>query len=101
MMLIMDELIEFILDLLLEGGIELSANKKVSKWIRYPIIAFLFLFFTIVIFGILILGILMIEESILVSFIFVTCGIAILVGSVIKFKKTYLEHKKNSGKKEK
>lgn len=41
MVLIMDELIEFILDLLLEGGIELSANKKVSKWIRYPIIAFL------------------------------------------------------------
>lgn len=36
----------------------------------------------------------MIEESILVSFIFVTCGIAMLVGSVIKFKKTYLEHKK-------
>lgn len=28
MVLIMDELIEFILDLLLEGGIELSANKK-------------------------------------------------------------------------
>ena len=100
-MLIMDELIEFILDLLLEGGIELSANKKVSKWIRYPIIAFLFLFFTIVIFGMIILGILMIEESILVSFIFVACGIAMLIGSVIKFKKTYLEHKKNSGKKEK
>ena len=101
MVLIMDELIEFILDLLLEGGIELSANKKVSKWIRYPIIAFLFLFFTIVIFGMLILGILMIEESILVSFIFVACGIAMLIGSVIKFKKTYLEHKKNGGKKEK
>ena len=101
MVLIIDEFIEFILDLLLEGGIELSANKKVSKWIRYPIIAFLFLFFTIVIFGMLILGILMIEESILVSFIFVTCGIAMLVGSVIKFKKTYLEHKKNSGKREK
>lgn len=101
MVLIMDELIEFILDLLLEGGIELSANKKVSKWIRYPIIAFLFLFFTIVIFGMIILGILMIEESILVSFIFVACGIAMLIGSVIKFKKTYLEHKKNSGKKEK
>ena len=94
MVLIMDELIEFILDLLLEGGIELSANKKVSKWIRYPIIAFLFLFFTIVIFGMIILGILMIEESILVSFIFVTCGIAMLIGSVIKFRKTYLEHKK-------
>lgn len=101
MVLIMDELIEFILDLLLEGGIELSANKKVSKWIRYPIIAFLFLFFTIVIFGMIILGILMIEESILVSFIFVACGIAMLIGSVIKFRKTYLEHKKNSGKKEK
>ena len=101
MVLIMDELIEFILDLLLEGGIELSANKKISKWIRYPIIAFLFLFFTIVIFGMIILGILMIEESILVSFIFVACGIAMLIGSVIKFRKTYLEHKKNSGKKEK
>ena len=101
MVLIMDELIEFILDLLLEGGIELSANKKVSKWIRYPTIAFLFLFFTIVIFGMIILGILMIEESILVSFIFVACGIAMLIGSVIKFRKTYLEHKKNSGKKEK
>ena len=91
----MDELIEFILDLLLEGGIELSTNKKVSKWIRYPIIVFLLLFFTVVIFGIFILGIMLIEESIIASLLLIACGIVMLGGSILKFKKIYLEHKQD------
>lgn len=94
----MEELIEFVLEILLEGGIEISSNKKISKWIRYPIIVFLLIFFTVIIFGILILGILMVEESILVSLFLIACGLAMFIGSIIKFKKIYLEHK--SGKKE-
>ena len=32
----MDFIIELVMELLLEGSIEISSNKKVSKWIRYP-----------------------------------------------------------------
>jgi len=93
----MDELIELVLDILLESSIGISSNKKVSKWIRYPIIVFLLIFFTVITFGIMILGIMLIEESILASLIFICCGIVMLIGSIIKFKKIYLHHKSSKG----
>ena len=34
----MDDLIEILLELILEGGFELSKCKKVPKWIRYILI---------------------------------------------------------------
>lgn len=39
--LLVDFIVEFIAELLFEGCIETSKNKKVSKWIRYPIIVIL------------------------------------------------------------
>ena len=33
----MEYVIEFILELLVDGTIEILPNKKVSKWIRYPL----------------------------------------------------------------
>ena len=53
----MDDVIEFILELILEGTIEISSNKKVPKWIRYPLIALIVLIFAIVTFGLIIFGI--------------------------------------------
>ena len=37
----MDFIIELVIELLLEGSIEISSNKKVSRWIRYPLILFI------------------------------------------------------------
>ena len=91
----MDELIELVLDLLLEGGIEISSNKKVSKWIRYPIIVLLMLIFTVVIIGLFILGILLVEENILISLVIFLIGIIMLVGAIKKIKEYNLERKEN------
>ena len=52
----MDLLIEIILELILEGSIEISSNRKVPKWIRYPLILILTILFSIIIVGIFILG---------------------------------------------
>ena len=41
----MDTLFEFILELFVEGGVEIGSDKKVSRWIRYPLILFVSLFF--------------------------------------------------------
>ncbi|MBE5936920.1 MAG: hypothetical protein E7265_02690 [Lachnospiraceae bacterium] len=34
----MELIFEFLFELLIEGGIEVAGNKKVSKWIRIPLI---------------------------------------------------------------
>lgn len=86
----MEFIVELVLELFVEGGIEVSSNKKISKWIRYPILALLILFFSVVIFGIIILGIVMLSESILAGIILITLGLFFLVMSIHKFRKRYL-----------
>ena len=89
----MDELIEFILELLLEGTVELSSNRKVPKYIRYPLIFLITLFFLVLIIGIFIIGILLIDENILVGLLFIVLSIIFGIGSIKKFKKLYLQKK--------
>ena len=47
-------IIELILDLIVDGGLELTKNRRVSKWIRYPIVIVAFLV-TVAIFGLMFL----------------------------------------------
>lgn len=89
----MDELIEFILELLLEGTIELSSSRKVPKYIRYPLIFLITLFFLAVIIGIFVIGVLLIDESILAGLLFIILSIIFGIGSIIKFKNLYLQKK--------
>ena len=89
----MDELIEFILELLLEGTVELSSNRKVPKYIRYPLIFLITLFLLAVIIGIFIIGILLIDENVLVGLLFIVLSIIFGIGSIKKFKKLYLQKK--------
>lgn len=89
----MDLLFEIVVELLLEGSLEISSNKKISKWIRYPILIILMLFFAIVIIGLFGLGIYIFKDSVPLSLIFIGCGILILIGSIIKFRNIYKEKK--------
>lgn len=79
----MDDLIEILLELIIDGCIELLPNKKVPKWIR--IISSL-IFMSIII-GIIVLGIILLKESILGGTILLAVGIILLVGSIIKIRK--------------
>lgn len=89
----MEYLIEAILDLILEGSIEISKNKKVPKWIRYPLIVLLCLFFMIVILGLLILGIYFLDKNIFIGLLFMLISIILGIGIFIKFRKEYKEKK--------
>ncbi len=89
----MDLVIEFLMELLFEGAMEVSKNRKVSNWIRYPLIIFIVLLFGFVIFGIFILGIASRKENLLLSILLIALSIFILVASILKFKKVYLEKK--------
>lgn len=40
----MEFLLEIIFDLIVEGSVEVVKSRKVSKWIRYPVVALISLF---------------------------------------------------------
>lgn len=87
----MDDLIEFVLDLLIDGGMELISSEKISKRIRFPILIILSLFFLTITLGLVILGLLIIDSTILGSFILMLSGIVLFIFSIMKFKKIYKE----------
>lgn len=91
----MDLLIEIILELILEGTLAITSNKKVPKWIRYPLIFILSILLSIVIIGLFILGVYIYQENIIISLIFILSSTALLIGAIIKFKNQYLEKKES------
>ena len=90
----MDDLIEFIIEFLFEVGGEVAIDKKVSKWIRYPIIALITIFYALIIGGLILFGISMIKENILVALLFIFIGLFLLIGSILKIKKYFKKNKK-------
>lgn len=92
----MELIFEFICELLLEGSIEISSNKKISKWIRYPLIFLIVLFFLTVIGLILFLGIILFNKNIIASLFIMCVGVMLLILSIIKFKKIYIKKEKRN-----
>lgn len=86
----MEYLIEFILELVFEGSIEVSKSKKIPKFIRYPLIVIISLFFIIVIGLIFLAGIVSLKKNALIGMFLISIGIFMIIMSVIEFKKTYL-----------
>ncbi len=86
----MEYIFEFIMELVLEGGIEVSKNSKISKYIRYPLIGILSLFFIAVIGLVFFAGILSLKENILSGILLILVGLYLLIMSVIRFRKAYL-----------
>lgn len=89
----MEFLIEILLELILEGGIEISSNKKVPKWIRYPMIVLILLFFTFVIVAILVLGMYILTQNIFMGIVIITIGVILLISQIIKIRKMYIDKK--------
>ena len=85
----MEYLIEILIELILEGSIEISSDEKVPNWIRYPIILFIVLLFTVVIFGMIILGISILKENIYAGLFLIIIGFILLILGIIKFTKKY------------
>ncbi len=86
---------EFLIEILLNLLLEVSKNKKISKFIRYPLIAIIILFFAIVIFGLMFIGIICLKNSIVGGLIILLFSILLLIMAILKFKKIYLEKRVN------
>ncbi len=89
----MDFIFELIFELLFEGAIDVSSNRKIGKWIRYPLILLIALVFAFVTGIIFFAAVLIYDKSIVVSIFFVILDLALLIGSIMKFKKIYLSKK--------
>lgn len=85
----MDIVLEFFLELIVDGGIEASGNKKLSRWIRYPLIELVVLFFGAVIAMMFYFAFGLSSDEPVASVIFSLLGLFFLVGTVLKFRKLY------------
>ena len=90
----MDLIFEFIVELILDGTIELCKSRKVPKFIRYPLIILMALFFAAVICIIILTGIAALQGYLILGIILILFGLLMLVMAVIKFRKIYLSKKK-------
>ncbi len=86
----MEYIFEFIVEFVLEGSIEVSKSSRIPKYIRYPLIGILSLFFIAVIGLIFFTGILSLKENMLSGIFLILVGLFLLIMSVIRFRKAYL-----------
>ena len=86
----MEYIFEFIFELVLEGSIEVSKSRNIPKYIRYPLIVIISLFFIAIIGLIFLVGILSIKENMLLGIFLILIGLFLFIMSIIKFRKTYL-----------
>lgn len=87
----MEYLIEFILELVLEGGLEVTKSNKVPKPIRYIILGIIALLFIAVIGLIYLTAFLILKESIIGFILIFLLATFMLISAIIKFKKEYLK----------
>lgn len=90
----MELIFELIAEVLVDGGIEVGTNKKISKWIRYPILFILISLFLAVTFLVIFVGISIFEKSALGSILIIFVGIILFIGVIFRFRKLYIENKK-------
>ena len=83
----MDFLFELLLELIAEGTVALSKSIKVPKYIRYPLIGIIVLFFIAVIGTVLITGFVSLGHNLLLGLILIALAIVMLAMGVVKFKK--------------
>ena len=86
----MEILIEFLVDLILSGSIELSKSNKLPKKLRILLIILISLFFISMIGLIILTGILIIKNNIYAGLILITIGLFLLILSIIKFIRIYI-----------
>lgn len=84
----MEFILEFIFDLVFESSMEIAKDKKIKKWIRYPLAFVLFLFIIAVIGTIFFVGIMFIfDEEInvkLAGILFIIFDIILIISAIKK-----------------
>ncbi len=86
----MEYLIEFILELVFEGGLEATKSNKVPKPIRYIILIIIALFFITIIGLIYLTAFLILKESLIGFILMFLLATFMTISIIIKFRKEYL-----------
>lgn len=83
----MEYVLEFILEFIFEAGMEASKSSKVPKYIRYPLIVLISLFFVFVIGLMIFAGILSLKEHVIAGILLIFIGVFMLVACVRKMRR--------------
>lgn len=86
----MEYLIEFILELVFEGGLEATKSNKVPRPIRYIILSIIVLLFIAIIVLIYLTAFIILKESIIGFILIFLLATFLLISAIIKFRKEYL-----------
>jgi len=89
----MEFLIELLVDLILEGSLEISEDEKMPKWLRCICFTIVTLVFGAVTIGLFILGIYLGKENIYVGLFFILIAFILLISGIVKFEKKYIQRK--------
>lgn len=90
----MEFIFDFVVELILDGTIQISKNQKVPKLIRYPLMIFILLLFLGVTLLIFFTGILSYQKiNKICGIIFIVLGIVFFIASIIKLKNIYIKKK--------
>lgn len=92
----MDYLIEFLIELILEGSFELSQTKKTPNWLRIPLFILILLILIGSIALIFLTAFLSIKEYTLISIILFIVGVIFTTLFIYKFRHIYLKRDPNS-----
>lgn len=90
----MEILFEIIVELIVDGCIEVGKSRKVPPIIRYPLIALIAIFFLAVTGGLIVLGINVAKNNLIAGILLSIVGAGLLIGSVIMFRKSFFEKKR-------
>lgn len=88
----MEIMIEIILELFVEGGLEATQSSRVPRPIRYILAVILALFFIAVIGILFVAGIASLKFSILIGIFVLALGVFMLVRTILMFRKIYLKN---------
>ena len=91
----MDLIIEVIIDLILETGVEASKSSKVPKPIRLFLVSLIIFFFIGVVALFYLVGILIIKENLIGGIIMLAFATLMLFLAVYRFRKMYIEKKED------
>lgn len=91
----MEDLIEGLFDLIFDILVEITSCEKVPKWIRYPLIIIITIFFTIIILGLFVLGILFLKDNLIIGLIFIFISILLLFSGIKRTRRDIDENKQS------
>lgn len=83
----MDFIIELILELAIEGSLAIGTNKKISRWIRYPLLFLLAIFYICILGVIAVAGIKILDSNFILGIVFLIFDFVFSAVLITKFIK--------------